>query len=187
MAEYMTINNNIIEAIYCGDVEENENIIILPENHEVRAGEPLTFYNEDYTRKSEVQLMQEKLIEIPQGYKIDDNKLIEMTYDEKIIAGLERLPNGMKIVGDEIIPMTEEERLQAMTEEEKASHHREKRDTLLNAELWKLQRHEQEKVLGINTTLTEEEYIKLLQYIQALRELPQQSNFPNTVIYPVLK
>ena len=23
MAEYMTINNNIIEAIYCGDVEEN--------------------------------------------------------------------------------------------------------------------------------------------------------------------
>lgn len=74
-----------------------------------------------------------------------------------------------------------------ISEEEKASYHRQKRDTLLNTELWKLQRHEQEKILGIETTLTEEEYIKLLQYIQELRNLPQQEGFPNTVVYPVLE
>lgn len=182
MAEYMIVKNNIVEAIFCGEAEEGS--IILPKNHQIRVGEPLTFYNEDYTRKSEVQLMQEGLIELPQGYKIDNDKLVEMAYDEKIIAGIEQLPNGMKIVGDKILPMTEEERLQTMTDEEKATYHRQQRDILLNAEVWKLQRHEQEKLLGINTTLTEKEYIKLLQYIQELRELPQQDGFPNTVVYP---
>lgn len=182
MAEYMIIKNNVVEAIYCGEADEGS--ITLPANHEVRVGESLDFYNSDYTRKSDIQLMQEKLIEIPKGYKIDNNNLVEMTYDEKVIAGLEQLPKYMKILDNQVIPMTEEEKLQAMTEEEKTNHHRQKRDTLLNAELWKLQRHEQEKALGINTTLTDEQYIALLQYIQSLRELPQQPNFPNKVIYP---
>lgn len=185
MSEYMIVKNNIVEAIFCGIAEKES--IVLPKNHEVRVGEPLAFYNEDYTRKSDVELMQENLIPIPQGYKIEENKLVEMTFDEKIIAGIDPLPNGMKIVDNKIIPMTEEERLQTMTDEEKASYHRQKRDTLLNAELWKLQRHEQEKVLSIETTLTEEEYVKLLQYIQALRKLPQQAGFPNKVIYPTLE
>ena len=82
---------------------------------------------------------------------------------------------------------TEEEMLLSMTEKEKANYHREKRDSLINKEVWKLQRHEQEKILGINTTLSEQEYVLLLQYIQALRELPQQEDIPNTVTYPVLK
>lgn len=182
MAEYMVLKNNVVEAIFCGTAEKGSTT--LPANHEVRVGEPLTFYNEDYTRKSEVQLIQEGLIELPQGYKIEEDKLVEMTFDEKIIAGIDPLPNGMKIVDNKIIPMTEEERLEIMTEEEKASHHRQKRDTLLNAELWKLQRHEQEKALNLPTTLTDEQYTALLQYIQELRKLPQQSNFPNTVVYP---
>lgn len=184
MAEYMIVKDNIVEAIFCGTAEKGS--ITLPANHQIRVGEPLTFYNEDYTRKSEIQLIQEGLIELPQRYKISNDKLVEMTYDEKIIAGLEQLPRSMKIVGDKILPMTEEERLQTMTEEEKASYHRQKRDTLLNAELWKLQRHEQEKALEIQTTLSEQEYLALLQYIQALRELPQQEGFPNTVVYPEL-
>lgn len=82
---------------------------------------------------------------------------------------------------------TEEEMLLSMTEEEKANYHREKRDSLINKEMWKLQRHEQEKILGIETTLTEQKYLALLQYIQALRDIPQQEDFPNTVTYPVLK
>ena len=128
--------------------------------------------------------MQENLIPIPQGYKIENDTLVEMTYDEKIIAGLEQLPKYMKIIDNQVIHMTEDEKFNTMTEEEKASYHRQQRDTLLNAELWKLQRHEQEKALNLPTTLTEEQYIALLQYIQSLRELPQQPNFPNDVIFP---
>ena len=97
MAEYMTINNNIIEAIYCGNVEESENIIILPENHEARVGENIAFYNDDWSRKSDVELIQLGLISLPVGYKINNNNIIEMTYEEKIIAGIELLPTTMKI------------------------------------------------------------------------------------------
>lgn len=182
MAEYMIVKDNIVTEIFCGEVEKGS--IALPANHQVRVGEPLTFYNDDYTRKSNIQLMKEKLIPIPQGYKIEKNSLVEMTYDEKIIAGLEQLPNGMKIVDNKIIPMTEEERLITMTDEEKASYHRAKRDELINAELWKLQRHEQEKALNLPTTLTDKQYTALLKYIQLLRDLPQQPNFPNTVVFP---
>lgn len=182
MAEFMTVENNIVKGIFCGNVEEGS--ITLPANHEVRVGEPLTFYNDDYTRKSDIELMQEKLIEIPQGYKIENDTLVEMTQDEKIIAGIEQLPKYMKILDNKVIPMTEEEKFNTMTEDEKASYHRQKRDTLLNAELWKLERHSQEKALGIKTSLTDKQYTELLQYIQALRELPQQPNFPNDVVYP---
>lgn len=202
MAEYMTVENNIITGIYCGyeytepQYDEQgeiikpsekiipQNSVELPTNHEVRVGEPLTFYNKDYTRKSDIELMQENLIPIPQGYKIENDNLIEMTYDDKVIAGLEELPRFMKIVGDEVVPMTEEEKLNSMTEEEKTTYHRQERDRLLNAELWKLQRHEQEKALSLPTTLTDEQYLDLLKYIQLLRDLPQQDNFPNTVMYP---
>ena len=52
--------------------------------------------------------------------------------------------------------------------------------------MWKVQRHEQEKTLGIDTTLTDEQYMALLEYIQALRELPQQTGFPDNVVFPEL-
>lgn len=184
MAEYMTVENNIITGIYCGMAEEGS--ITLPDNHEIRVGEPLTFYNSDYTRKSDIQLMQEKLIEVPNGYKIENDKLVEMTYEEKIIAGLEQLPSSMNIVNNTIIEKTEEEKLAGMTTEEKAQYHRQKRDMLLNDVLWQVERHSHEEILGINTTLNNEQYISLLNYIQELRTLPQQENFPDDVIYPKL-
>ena len=83
MAEYMVIKDNIIQAIYCGDVEENENIVVLPENHEVRVGENIAFYNDNWSRKSDIELMQLGLIDIPTGFKLENNMLIEMAYVEK--------------------------------------------------------------------------------------------------------
>ncbi len=86
----------------------------------------------------------------------------------------------------EAIFMTEEEMLAKMNYEEKAAYHRQKRDALLNAELWKVERHEHEKILGLATTLSDDEYMNLLRYIQSLRDLPEQPNFPNVVTYPTL-
>lgn len=183
MAEFMTVEKNIVTGIFCGTAEERS--ITLPANHQVRVGEPLTFYNEDYTRKSEVQLMQEELIPIPQGYKIDDNNLVEMTYDEKIIAGLEQLPNGMKIVDDKILPMTEDEKLQVMTEEEKANYHRQKRDSLLNEVDTLLLKYTEQVELGI-ININEKYRLDLLKYKQALRDIPEQADFPENIEYPEL-
>ena len=184
MAEYMIVKNNIVEAIFCGEAEKGS--IVLPANHQVRVGEPLTFYNEDYTRKSKAQLIQEGLIELPQGYKIDNDKLVEMTYDEKVIAGIEQLPYGMKIENGKLLPKSENELFNEMTPEEKENSIRSKRDYLINNVIWKIERHKQEKELNINTTLTNEEYLNLLKYIQALRDITNQKGFPEKVTFPTL-
>lgn len=185
MAEYIKIKNNIIVGIFCGTTDE-EDVIILPANHEVREGDSLDFYTDNFKRKSDIQLMQEKLIPIPQGYKIDNDKLVEMTFNERIIAGIDELPRNMKIVDNKLVEKSEEEKLADMTTEEKSTYHRQKRDVLLNSVLWKVERHSQEERLGMETTLSEEEYINLLIYIQDLRNLPQQAGFPDKVMYPEL-
>ena len=171
MAEYMVINNNIIEAIYCGNVEESENIIILPENHEARVGENISFYNDNWSRKSDIELMQLGLIDIPMGFKLENNMLIEMAYVEKVIAGIEEMPPYYKIENNQLVEMEEYEKLEIMQRQEKEEYHRQKRDNLINNEIWKLQRHEQEKLLGLNTTLSDDEFLKLLKYIQDLRDM----------------
>ena len=184
MAEYMIVKNNIVEAIFCGVVEKGG--ITLPANHQVRVGEPLAFYNSDYTRKTEVQLIKEKLIELPKGYKIDNDKLVEMTNDEKIIAGLEQLPSGMKIENGKLVQKSSDEIFNEMTSEEKENFIRSKRDSLINDVIWQVERHKQEKELNINTSLTDEEYLSLLKYIQELRDITNQKGFPEKVAFPTL-
>ena len=174
MAEYMTINNNIIEAIYCGDVEENEKIVVLPENHEVRVGENIAFYNNDWSRKSDIELMQLGLIDIPTGFKLENNMLIE----------IEEMPPYYKIENNQLVEMAECEKLEIMQRQEKEEYHRQKRDSLISKEIWKIQRHEQEKLLGLNTTLSDDEFLKLLKYIQDLRDITLQEYFPDFVDYP---
>lgn len=184
MAEYMTVKNNIVTGIFCGEAEKGS--ITLPDNHEVRVGEPLTFYNSDYTRKSEVQLIKEKLIELPQGCILDGDSIRKMTRIERMVAGLDKVPKYNKIVDGQLVPMTDEERLAEMSTEEKATYHRQRRDALIRSELWKLERHSQEIALGTTPTLSDTEYKSLLLYIQALRDLTKQEGFPNTVVYPTL-
>lgn len=97
-----------------------------------------------------------------------------------------RVGDNINIYNLDYTRKTGDELLSTMTAEEKAEYYRAKRDELLNNVLWKVQRHEQEKTLGIDTTLTDEQYMALLEYIQALRELPQQTGFPDNVVFPEL-
>lgn len=186
MAEYMVINNNVVEAIYCGDVESNKNTIILPGNHQVRVGENISFYNDDWSRKSDVELILLGLVDMPLGYKVENNQLIELTYEEKVIAGLEVLPSNMKIENGKLVQKSQDEIFNEMTLEEKAIFIRNKRDNLINNVIWQVERHKQEKELNINTTLTNEEYLNLLKYIQTLRDITTQEGFPENVTFPTL-
>lgn len=61
---------------------------------------------------------------------------------------------------------------------------RAERDRLLDDSMWMLQRHQSEKQLGRPTTLSEEEFLELLQYQQDLRDVPQQEGFPDAVVWP---
>ena len=52
-----------------------------------------------------------------------------------------------------------------------------KRDSALQDVLWIVDRHNQQIQIGIEPTLTEEQYTDLLTYIQALRDYPQQPDY----------
>ncbi len=58
---------------------------------------------------------------------------------------------------------------------------RAKRDYLIQQVRWRIERHNDE--VELNRTPTEE-LRPLLDYVQALRDIPQQSGFPENVIFP---
>lgn len=183
MAEYMIVENNVIKGVYCGVSESGA--INLPENHQVREGDTLDFYHSDFTRKSDVELIQENLMQMPGGYKIENNNIVEMTSDEKILAGLEPLPNNMKIENGKILSKTESELFQELTIEEKEKYIRDKRDNLINSADTILLKYQEQVELGIIDE--DNEYrLALLQYKENLRNIPEQKGFPENVIWQEL-
>ena len=58
---------------------------------------------------------------------------------------------------------------------------RDKRDSLINDTIWRVQRYESETRLGITTT---DNIANIDEYIQALRDIPQQEGFPNNITWP---
>lgn len=59
------------------------------------------------------------------------------------------------------------------------------RDLLLAEIDWVRSRHSDEKLLGGTTTLTEQQYLDYLGYVQAMRDVPTQAGFPTSVVWPV--
>ena len=70
----------------------------------------------------------------------------------------------------------------AATTEQIAEQVRAKRDAKIEAVRWRIERHKDELELGITLT---EPLEPLLQYVQALRDVPQQDGFPENVEWPV--
>lgn len=185
MAEYMIVKDSIIEAVYCGDIGDNENYISLPDNHEVRVGENIAFYNDDWKRKSEVELISQGLIEMPSGYKIENNKLVEMSSKEKILAGLEAVPSNMKILNNDIVTKSEDEIFAEMSAKEKSNYIRSKRNNLINDADVMLLKYQEQVELGI--AVQDDTYkLALLQYKENLRNIPEQKGFPENVVWPEL-
>lgn len=184
--EYIKIENGIITEHIAGVKPKGEWIEL--KEFWGAIGEPVEWYDEEWNRINDITLYDTNIKPIPEGMKINGDRtgLVEMDYEEKIIAGLLEVPDGMKIEGNNLVPMTEEERLAVMTTEEKATFYRNKRDGLIRTETWKVERHTQEQLLNIETTLSNDEFMDVLRYIQELRDLPEQPNFPNEVIYPTL-
>lgn len=63
---------------------------------------------------------------------------------------------------------------------------RAERNWRINAVRWLIDRHRDEQALRLTTTLTGEDYQLVLLYVQALRDLPEQAGFPDTVEWPAL-
>lgn len=82
--------------------------------------------------------------------------------------------NGYPVLVDQPAPTAEQLATQARAE----------RDTKLSATNWLVERHREEQETG-TTTLTAQQYADLLAYRQALRDVPQQAGFPETINWPV--
>lgn len=67
------------------------------------------------------------------------------------------------------------------TPEQLAATARAERDRLIESVRWRIERHNDELELGIEPT---EPLEPLLQYTQALRDVPQQAGFPTDIIWP---
>ncbi|QIY81517.1 phage tail assembly chaperone [Chromobacterium violaceum] len=59
-----------------------------------------------------------------------------------------------------------------------------KRDNLLQGCQWLVQRHRDQIDASIATTLTTAQYAQLQSYRESLRNLPQQSGFPDSITWP---
>lgn len=58
------------------------------------------------------------------------------------------------------------------------------RDFRINEVEWRVRRYQDETILGLTPT---DDIVKIVTYIQALRDIPQQLGFPDNIIWPVLE
>jgi hypothetical protein len=68
--------------------------------------------------------------------------------------------------------------------EDLASAARTMRDGLMADDRWLIERHRDQIDLGASCSMTAEQYQALLNYLQALRDVPQQSGFPDLIEWP---
>lgn len=102
-------------------------------------------------------------------------------YDQKQIDG------GW--VKEGLVVMTDEEvrahlAPKPLTTGQLADKVRAERDAKIEAIRWRIERARDELDLGVPLT---EPLEPLLQYVQALRDVPQQAGFPESVVWPELK
>lgn len=107
--EYLIIENEKIKGHYCSNQLPNGAIEVTEFSGQI--GDPVSFYNDKWERKPDFQLMKEGLVPIPDGFKIEKDKLIPMSLAEKVEAGFEKIPVGFKLVNGEFVELPNEEKL----------------------------------------------------------------------------
>ena len=118
---FITVINGVITGQHFGDIDADffdtpyygHERVVIPNGVHVRELDKVEFYYNDWERKSNMQLIDEGLLPMPEGYIREANEFRRMTQEERIKAGLEELSSGMKIEGDKIIPMTIQEQVAA--------------------------------------------------------------------------
>ena len=114
--EYIEIKDNIITGHYCGAMPKQKNPEIeylVIENCNVNIGDDIRIYENLLTgkKKSLKTLVEENLIQIPEGEKLnkDGKDFEEMSEAEMVEVGLKSLKDDEKIEGDYIAKKTNKE------------------------------------------------------------------------------
>lgn len=111
---YVKIKDEVLQEFCEGDVLP-DNAVEVSADWNGNIGESASFYDEHLNRKSEAQLTKEGLIELPAGFKLNDDEteIVQMTDVELYGAGLKEIPSGFILDNDELREMTTEEKLEA--------------------------------------------------------------------------
>lgn len=71
--------------------------------------------------------------------------------------------------------------------EQRAVEVRAERDRRIDAVRWRIERYQTQAAAGLETTETAEQYQAVLMYVQALRDVPEQEGFPDTIEWPEIE
>ena len=118
---FITVLNGKISGQHCGDIKADfsctpyngHDRVEIPPSVNVSTGDRIEYYSKKWERISDVQLIKEGIMPIPEGYVLEEDILRPMTAIERINFGLEDLQPGYKIENGEILPMSQLERVSA--------------------------------------------------------------------------
>jgi hypothetical protein len=184
------VKNGVITGCHCGSLEADffgtpyygHDRMQIPDNAVVSAGDLAAYYNDAWRRKSDLQLMNDGLLDMPEGYVIEGEALRKMTEDEKILAGLLPPPEGRKIEDGKIVLMTLEDKLAAgtVTEEDYLSAKTALAQAELNRRLAELSTEETRAMAEVDQEYAAERKAKM----SALLAVKQQDGWPVNVVWP---
>jgi len=191
MAEsFITHLNGVITGKHHGDMNAyfygtpyyGHNRTHVPFDAEVTPMDLITFYDENWKRKTDVQLIKEGLLPIPKGYVLDGDILRGMSAEERVAAGLDEPPEGYKFVDGELIEMSAEEKIEVglMTQEEYDTRRANDNNMELQSRLAELQTPEVLAQAEVDETYAAARKAKLA----ALLAVKTQALWPLEVVWP---
>jgi hypothetical protein len=189
-ASFITVKNGVVTGFHSGSLGADffgtpyygHERVQVPPGAMVSAGDLVGYYDEAWRRKSDLQLIGEGLIDMPEGYVIEGEALRKMTDDEKVLAGLAPPPEGMKAEGGKIVPMTLEDKKEAgaVTEEEYLAAKTAQAQGELNRRLAELSTEEAKALAEVDGEYAAGRKAKLA----ALLAVKQQAGWPVNVVWP---
>ena len=187
---FITTLNGVITGLHDGDLDVNffgqpyhgHEKVPVGDISGIRVFDKVEFYDKNWKRKSDIQLIDEGLIPMPIGYVRENNELRAMTQTERIIGGLDKPQLGFKVVNREIVPMTLAEQLEAgqITKEIFEQSIVEENENKLQSRLAELQTPEALARIEVDTSYAEKRKAKL----KSLLEVKSQKDWPLKVKWP---
>ena len=188
---FITVLNGVITGFHSGDFNADffntpyygHERVLVPDNARVKTFDLVSYYDASWKRKPNVQLIDEGLLPMPTGYIREGDKLRQMTYDEKVAAGLKEPPEGHRVDEDgKVVEMSDKEKFEAglITQEEYCEILESEADGKLNRLLSELQTPEALARTEVDGEYAAERKIKLA----ALLAVKQQPGWPLEVVWP---
>ena len=188
---FITVLNGVVTGKHHGDTGalfadpqmNTHERVVVEDASEIRPLDWTDFYTVDWKRKTDAELVEEDLVAVPAGLKLDEEGASQpMTAEERVIAGLDRPEPGFKVEGGKIAAMSWHEKAEAglVSREEYAAIMAGEAETELNRRLALLGTEEAKAMAEIDGEYAARRREKLL----TLLAVKKQPGWPLAVVWP---